>query len=186
MLRSVRGKAPELVAVARILKPQGIRGEVRVESLTDNATRLTRPGRFILSRVPGVDSAPDDHAVELTRGRPHGRFFALKFAGVETMSDAEALRDLLVKVPARELAALPEGTFYLYEIIGAEVVTEDGARLGVVEEIMRGPAHDVYVVRGPDGESLLPATREVVRAVDRETRTITVRPPVYDEGGGRR
>lgn len=187
MLTSVKGNAAELIAVARILAPQGNRGEVRVESLTDNVARLTRPGGFILSRAPGTERLPGDRAAQLVTGRPHGKFYALKFGGVETISDAETLRDLWVKVPLSELEPLPEGSYYLFEIIGCDVLTEAGQRLGVVEEILRGKGNDVYVVRGSRGEVLLPATREVVLGVDRDSRTLTVRPPLaYDEGGGRR
>lgn len=183
----MKGDLPELVAVARVLAPQGNRGEVRVESLTDNPLRLTRPGQFILSRVPEGRPAPDDRAVKLVSGRPHGRFYALKFAGSESIADAETLRNLWVKVPRDELAPLPAGSFYLFEIIGCTAVTEDGRLLGRVEEILRGPANDVYVIRGPGGEVLLPATREVILSVDREKRTMIVRPPLgADEDGERR
>lgn len=183
----MKDELPELVAVARVLAPQGNRGEVRVESLTDNPLRLTQPGRFILSRVPDGSPAPDDRIVQLVAGRPHGRFYALKFAGSESIADAEILRNLWVKVPRSELAPLPAGSFYLFEIIGCTVVTEDGRPLGRVEEILRGPANDVYVVRGSGSEVLLPATREVVLRVDREGRTMIVRPPLgADEDGERR
>lgn len=179
----MRDNGPQLIAVARILAPQGIRGEVRVEPLTDNATRLTTPCRFILSRGSGSEPAAGDREAELVSGRPHGKFFALKFAGIETMSDAETLRNLWVKVAFSELRPLPEGAFYLFEIVGCDVVTEDGQLLGKVDEILSGTGNDVYVVRGPRGEVLLPATREVVRGVDREKRTMTVRPLQPYEGG---
>lgn len=180
----MKGDLPELVAVARVLAPQGNRGEVRVESLTDNPLRLTRPGRFILSRVPDGSPAPDDRSVELISGRPHGRFYVLKFAGSESIADAETLRNLWVKVRRDELLPLPPGSFYLFEIIGCSVVSEDGRPLGRVEEILRGSANDVYVVRGPRGEVLLPATREVILSVDRESRTMIVHPLLEANEGG--
>lgn len=175
----------ELVAVARILAPQGNRGEVRVEPLTDNVARLTTPGSVILSRVPGPTPDPGDRVAELVAGRPHGKLFALKLAGSDSISQAETLRDHWVKVRVAELAPLPEGSYYLFEIIGSNVVTEDGEPLGRIEEIMRGAGNDVYVVRGRQGELLLPAVREVILNVDRVSRLVTARPPLPYEGGGR-
>lgn len=182
----MKADAPALIAVARVLSPQGNRGEVRVESLTDNPERLVRPGRFVLSRDSGDAAVEGDRNGELISGRPHGKFYALKFRGIDSISDAETLRNLWVKVPRAELAELPDDTYYLFEIIGLDVVTETGERLGTVEEVMRGSGNDVYVVRG-QREILLPAVREVVLSVDREHRIMTVQLPLpYEEGGGHR
>lgn len=177
--------APELIVVARVLAPQGNRGEVRVESLTDNGERLLTPGELIVSRDPGVNATPADKMMQLQRGRPHGKFHALKFVGIESINDAETLRDAWIKVPRAQLPPLPEGEYYLFEIVGLTVVDENGAELGRVEGIMRGKGADVYVVKGPRGELLLPALRSVVLSIDRDGGRMTVREPDAADGGDR-
>ena len=173
----MKDSGSELILVGRILAPQGNKGEVRVESFTDNAARLTEPGQVIASGHAGTEQSRDDRVLTLTGGRPHGKFFAVKFDGVDSISAAEALRGLWLKVPRSSLPALPDGSFYLFEIIGLEAVSESGESFGIVEEIMRGPGNDVYVVRGARGELLLPATRAVILDVDRAHRRLVVRPP---------
>jgi 16S rRNA processing protein RimM len=182
-LKSVKADAPQLISVARVLAPQGNRGEVRVQSLSDNATRLLTPGEFVVSPDQGSRPTPADRVMTLERGRPHGKFHALKFAGIASINDAETLRDMWVKVPRAELPALPAGEYYLFEIIGLSVVDEDGKVLGKVDGVMRGKGADVYVVQGPRGELLLPAAHEVVLAIDVERGVMTVRRQDEASGG---
>lgn len=108
--------------------------------------------------------------------RRAGGAFLVKLEGVDDRNAAERLRGAQVCVPREEVTPLPEGTYYVADLLGFQVVTEAGTVLGLLEEVLRGPAHDVYVVRGPRGELLLPAVREVVREVRVEDRRITVRP----------
>ena len=76
----------------------------------------------------------------------------------------------------REAPALPEGTYYHYQLIGLEVRTAEGDDLGRVVEVLATGGTDVYVVHGPRGEALLPATSEVVAAIDLEAGRMTVTP----------
>ncbi|MER3460786.1 MAG: 16S rRNA processing protein RimM, partial [candidate division GAL15 bacterium] len=108
--------------------------------------------------------------------------FLVKLEGVEDRTAAERLRGAAVCVPRSGRVPLPEGTYYVDDLLGSEVVTEEGRALGRLEEVLRGQAHDVYVV--PDGrrEVLLPAVREVVGEVSVDGRRITVRlPPGLEE-----
>lgn len=157
-------RPPDHLAVGLVRKPHGVRGEVRVEFLTD------RPERF----QPGVTVHVGQglRPLEVERLRLHQDHGILKLAGVEDRNAAESLRGELLHVPFSEAHPLEEGQFYEHQIIGLAVETTDGEHLGRVTEILYTGANDVYVVDGPRGEILLPAIRECIRAVDLEAGLI--------------
>ncbi|HLG12083.1 MAG TPA: ribosome maturation factor RimM, partial [Dehalococcoidia bacterium] len=154
------------VTVGRITAPHGIRGEVKVEPLTDFPQRFEAGSRLWLDGVP--------YTVE--RGRWQQRNVILKLRGIDTRNQAEAL-------PGKELLApqaMPiedEGVYYLHDILGARVQETSGAALGELADVFSTGANDVYVVRGPRGEILLPALDDVVLEVDLQARRITVAIP---------
>lgn len=152
--------------MGRVVAAHGIRGEVRVVLLTDFPDRFRRTRRIYV----GDEERPRD----LEGARLHNGQALLKIAGVDCRSDAELLRDRILFVPEKEAVRLPEGSYFLQQILGLEVRTGDGAVLGKVTEILRTGSNDVYVVRGPEGEVLLPAIRQVVREVDLTAGVMTV------------
>jgi 16S rRNA processing protein RimM len=81
---------------------------------------------------------------------------------------------MLVQVPLEDAVPLEEGEYYHFQLEGMDVVTETGEWLGRVGEVLRGGAHDVYLVRGPRGEILLPAVEDVILELDLEARKMTV------------
>jgi 16S rRNA processing protein RimM len=106
----------------------------------------------------------------------HGQFYLLRLEGVEDRDAAEKHRGGDVYLRQSEIPALPRGTYYHWQIVGLEVLTEEGEDLGSVTEILQTGANDVYVVRAEHGgEILLPAIESVVRDVDLESRTMHVR-----------
>lgn len=162
--RSARARpapAPEsLVTVARVVRPHGLRGEVRARLETDFPDRFQGLREAYLVRAGRADP------VEITGARRHGDGVLLTIRGIEDPAAAGRLRGAAIAVPREAAVGLDPGQFYVFEIIGLRVRAEDGGVLGTVVEVRRGPAHDVYVVRDEDGEVLLPAIREVVHAVD--------------------
>jgi 16S rRNA processing protein RimM len=159
----VRAPEPRYLVIGRVLRPHGVRGELRVEVLTGFPEQAGRHKQLFLAR----SDAPDDpvrHPVEYVR--MHGRVLLLKLAGCNDRDAADELRGLLVEIPREEAVPLAAGELYQYQVVGLRVETEDGAWLGQVIEVLETGANDVYVVIGPFGEVLLPATAEVVRSVD--------------------
>jgi 16S rRNA processing protein RimM len=106
--------------------------------------------------------------------RPHGRNWWVRFKGMTDREEAQILAGTLLSVEASRLPALPEGTYYSYQLMGLRVVDGSGDELGSLEEILETGARDVYVVRGKRGEILLPSIPEVIREVDLESGTMTV------------
>ena len=154
-----------------MVKPHGIRGEMRVEPDTDFPDRLAglrdahlvRDGRSVPVRVEAV--------------RRTAAGLLVKIAGIERPEDAGSWRGALLAVPRAAAAVLPEGRYYVFDILGMAVVTDTGEALGVVDEVIRTPANDVFVARGPRGDVLIPAVASVVLAVQAEARRNVLRPP---------
>ncbi len=169
--KSAKDSAAGLVTVGRVIGPHGLRGEVRVRLETDFPERFTRMRSAFLVRDGRAE------AVEITGARPHRGGILLTVAGINDVSSAEQLRGAEIAIQREDLAPLAEDSFYIFEIIGLRVRTSQDQELGTVAEVMRGRAHDVYVVRGADGEWLLPAVRQVIRRVDRGAGEITVEVP---------
>ncbi len=162
---------PHHIRVAEVLRAHGLRGEVQVRLLADSWAALGRPATLTVE--PRGAAGPRPLAVEGVRG---GRDrLILKLAGVETREAAAGLAGCRLGMPRAAAPPLPEGQFYHYDILGLAVVDAGGRDLGRVAEILSAPGNDVYVIRGPRGEWLLPAARAVIAAVDLEAGLLRVR-----------
>jgi 16S rRNA processing protein RimM len=156
----------EPIVIGRITAAHGIRGEVKVEPLTDFSERFERGSKLWLEGAERV----------VERGRWQGRSVILKLTGIDTRNDAEASRGQLLTVP--ELAELDEeGAFYIHDLIGLRVEDRLGTELGRLHEVITTGATDVYVIRGARGELLLPALDDVVTKVDLQGQRIIAEVP---------
>jgi 16S rRNA processing protein RimM len=151
----------EMVAIGRVVKPQGRKGEVLIAPLSD------RPDRFPSLRR-AYHAAPGGAAREIrvTSCWPHKGRFVLKLEGVDSIDDAERYRGLELRIPESDLPALPEGSYYHYQLLGLRVQDEGGVTLGTVREIMTAGAAPVLVVRGAGDELLIPLAEAFVKRVD--------------------
>jgi 16S rRNA processing protein RimM len=173
------GRFSDYIAIGRVVKPQGRKGEVLVEPLSD------RPGRFPgLRRVflPGPAETPREVAVDDVW--PHKGRFVVKLAGIDSIDAAETLRGLDFRIPEEELEKLPEGSYYHHQLKGLEVEDEKGGPIGVVMGILEaGGEAPVLEIRGPGGELLLPLAEPFVRKVDLQGgRLVVVRPETMEVG----
>jgi 16S rRNA processing protein RimM len=107
---------------------------------------------------------------------PHGRGMLLALEGVADRDAAAALTGMRVHVRARDLPPLDAGEFYHHELHGFAMTTTDGRALGTIVETMSTGLNDVWVVRGDDGEHLIPIIADVVREIDRDTRRVVIEP----------
>lgn len=134
---------------------RGLRGLLKVESLTDFPERLAPGERVYLEG----DAVPHEVA---ERGQA-GRLTVLRLDGIDTRAEAEALIGRYVEVERRPL---PEGSFYWHELEGLRVVDELAGELGRIAEVFRAGENEVYRVVGPRGETLVPALRGIVLEID--------------------
>jgi len=149
---------PEFLIVGYILAPWGIRGEIKVEVVTDF------PERFAPRKIVYLNTRP----LEIESCHPHKQHLVVKLATIDSVEDAEKLREQDLTIPRSELYPLPEGQYYTFQIIGLKVVTTEGKLLGRITEIMTTGSNDVYIVEGKRGEILIPAIEDVVKSIDLE------------------
>ncbi len=149
--------APEYIVIGRVTRAHGLRGQVIV------AYQTHWPERFLSLQRVFVGDANLPVGVAAVRLTP--RYALLSLIGVETRSDAEALRGLWVKVPRAEAMRLGEGEFFVHQVVGLAVVTQAGELIGHVTDVLFTGANDVYVVQTATGELLLPAVEDVIHAV---------------------
>ena len=143
------------VDVGRIGPAHGIKGELRVESLSDFPDRFRRGARLWL----------DGRPLLIESSRLQGQTVLLKLEGIDDRNTAETLRGKILQTP--ELHTIyTAGTYFQHDIVGLETVTESGEVLGRVISVLETGANDVYLVKGERGELLLPAIEDVIKQVD--------------------
>lgn len=157
------------LAVGVIVRPHGVRGEVKVQPLTD------RPGDWLSIR--SVSWKTRDGA-QVTRrvkqNRVQGEQVIVQIEGIYDRNEAELMRGTELYV-AREEAPIPEeGSYFIVDIIGCDVVDADGNVLGTVNDVYQPGGNDVYELSTPKGPAMLPAVRQVIRNVDVAARRIEV------------
>ena len=159
----------EFIRIGTIVKPQGIRGEVKVQPLTDSLNRflelkevfVEQNGRKTPVRVMGARVGADAAYLLLER--------------VYDRNAAEALRGCPLWVDRRNAAKLPEGRYFIVDLIGAAVQDRIGRRIGTLREVLQPGANDVFVVSTEaGGELLIPFVDAFVDTVDAANRCITV------------
>jgi len=156
------------VAVGRVARAHGVKGEVSVLPLSDVPGRFDAGSRLFVAPDgdPPDGSAASERALVVASSRSHQRRLLVRFEDVVDRTAADAIRGCYLFVPVGESPGLPEGSYWAHELVGVTVVTEGGRPLGTLREVLRNPAHDVWVVIGPDGETLIPAVTDVIRSVD--------------------
>jgi len=161
-----------LIHIGTIGKAHGIGGEVRLHV-----------GRVHEETVPSLrrvrlagDHAPDSE-FRIETIRPHQDVFLVKFEEIADRTEAESLRGLEVRARRKDLESAGANRLFPEDLIGLDVVTVDGDRVGELEEILEYPASDMYRVRGENGEHLIPAVPEIVVEIDPEGGRIVIAPP---------
>ncbi|MFZ0689526.1 MAG: ribosome maturation factor RimM [Acidobacteriaceae bacterium] len=170
------------VVVARLIRPHGRRGELIAEILTDFPERFHERTRLFLIPPARIGSRAREIDLEnfwFLRSR-----IVLKFAGIDSINEAEALRGFAVAIPATERAALEAGSVYVSDLIGCRVVdlNREGADVGEIVDVDRGSSStELLVVRRRDrregGEMLIPFVAEYVIRVDAANRLLEMRLP---------
>jgi 16S rRNA processing protein RimM len=152
------------VAVGRVLGAWGVRGLLRLSSLTDFPDRFA-PGSALWLRG-------ERRLVEQSHWRRDSPI--VKLTGIDDPEVAAAARGELVEIPESDLHTLPEDSYYEHQLIGLSVYSGDGAEIGTVTGLLPTGANDVLVVAGTAGEYLLPMIDDVVKKVDLEGRRLVV------------
>lgn len=193
MTKPYTPKAPKRwVTVGVIARPFGIRGELKVRLETDFPERF-QPGARLYWWLPPKPEPPEtDEFAPRPRKKPprtkppqechiqsvrwHGEFLVIQLEGIETRDQAEQLRGAWLLIPPEERMPLEEGQYYISDLIGMEVFTESGERIGKLKDVRQGAAYDFYDI----GKYTIPAVEEYILEVDVPNKRMVVRLPEVD------
>lgn len=168
----------QFLAVARVARPQGRRGEVVADILTDFPARFENLNRVFLESKTG-----GPRAVDIENAWPHKGRIVLKFSGVDSIEQADELRGLHVFIRREDRVTLPEHHYYVWELEGCRVIRElsgNALEVGVVTGIDRTGGVDLLRVARAGNESrelLIPLTQDICRRIDTAGKTIVIEPP---------
>lgn len=156
--------------IGKIVNTQGIKGEVRVIPLTDDITRFDKLKNVYIEGEP-----PLNLKIEYTKY--HKNFVLIKFKGLDSINDVEKYKNTYILVDRKNSIKLSEGSYFICDIIGLEVVDTDGASLGHICEVMSTGSNDVYIVKMDESEILIPALKTVVKEINMQEGRMVVELP---------
>lgn len=162
------------VSIGKITAPHGLRGEVRVLPLTDVEDRFEQVHQVFV--LPRGDQTR--FPVQITKVAYRKNLVIVRTKEITDVDQAETLRDALIQVPIDEVAPLPDGTYYVFQLVGLKVVCFDGTHIGTVSDVITASAaNDIYVVEREGHEpALIPAVREFVKEINLEQGHIVIDP----------
>jgi len=158
---------PVFVLIGKFRRPHGIRGEIRMTVLTD-FPELISPGQVIY--------AGERYSSYTVREiRWHGGDMLVSLKELPDRTAVEIFRNVMVYMKSEDMPELPEGDYFIHQLVGMEVITDQGEKLGILKEILITGANDVYLVESPEGkELLLPAIEDVVLDINQDSGQILV------------
>ena len=156
--------------VGKVLKPRGLKGELKVEIIT------SFPGHFLELKEIFIKEGPDWQSYNVLSAKLTDRFAFLKLDGVDSVELAEKLRKHFLYITKQDLTALGKDEFYMHDLIGLEVFDVAGNLLGTLAEVESYEANDVYVLKDRQGrEYLLPAVKDVIVSISLEQNKMIIR-----------
>jgi 16S rRNA processing protein RimM len=163
------------VAVGRITRAHGVRGEVSVLVLSEVEDRFETGSRLQLE---------DGRVLAVRSNRPNRGRLLVTFDGLPDRTAVEPLAGSYLFVERADVPEPPPDSFWPHDLEGCEVVTEAGRSLGTITEIVHGEANDIWVARDDGRETLVPALKDVIVSVDVAGRRVVIRevPGLTDEG----
>ncbi|PJF40050.1 MAG: 16S rRNA processing protein RimM [Phototrophicales bacterium] len=164
---------PDYLLLGEILRPHGVRGELRIRILTDYPERIAKLKTIFIGDSPTAKGIQPYTVENMRMNKGYG---LLKLKEISDRNEAERFRKLFVMVALEDAVPLEEGEFYLYQLIGLAVQTTDGRSLGHITDVIETGANDVYVVNGSQyGEILIPAIESTIIETNIDAGILTVR-----------
>lgn len=160
----------ETVVIGKITTTHGLKGAVKVLPMTEDSSRFYDLERIRVELAGGVKKILSIRSIQ-----PFKEGFLMEFAEISDLHAAQMLRGAFLEIPRSQALDLAEGEYYLFEILGAKVMTDDGEELGRLERVIETGANDVYEVKNADGtEILIPVIPDCVLDVNVEKKEILV------------
>ncbi|MCY3832142.1 MAG: ribosome maturation factor RimM [Chloroflexi bacterium] len=165
---------PRYLVIGEILRPHGLRGELRTRVLSDNPERISQLKTVYLGDSPEAANLDRRALVGL---RFNKEYALLQVAGCGDRNEAELLRGKLVMISVEQAAPLEADQYYLFQLLGLKVIAGD-VEIGTVKEVLQTGANDVYIVESETfGEVLIPAHEETILNIDFDAESITMQLP---------
>ena len=157
--------------VGKIVNTHSLKGEVKVISSTDfEEERFKKGSKLLITRGNQLI-----REVVVQSYRNHKNFLLVKFEGIDSVEEAEKLKNLQIKIDSDEVGELEENEFYFHQIIGCEVFDENDKNLGEIIDILTPGANDVWVIKGENGrEILIPYIEDVVKQIDITNKKVNI------------
>ncbi|MFW6380940.1 MAG: ribosome maturation factor RimM [Bacillota bacterium] len=160
-----------LIKIGKINRNQGNRGEVRVLPLTDIRERFLQLEGACLARG---DDPPVFREIEDVWF--HKQFVIIKFSGIDDIGQALELKDYFVMVPEAKLPVLPEGEFYVHNLLECQVYTESGRYLGRVIQVLDTGGADILVIEDEDQQYMVPFARQFISELRPGDKQLVIKP----------
>ena len=163
----------EFLKVGIITSTHGVHGEVKVFPTTDDVKRFKK-----LKEVLLYTERDGMLPLKITGVKFSKQLVILRFEGYENPNDIEKYKGKSLFVTRENAVPLGKDEYYIADLIGMEVISEEGDRLGTLKEVMQNIANDVYIIEQENGEELLlPAIKQCILSVDVEKMVMRVRQP---------
>lgn len=160
----------EFMEVGQIVNTNGIKGLVKVNPFTDDITRFEKLKTIYIEK----DNKLEEFTIEKVKYSKNT--VLLKLKGIDDINIAEKYKNAYLKIDRKDAVRLPEDTYFIVDLIGLEVLTEEGEKLGNLVDVFPTGSNDVYVVKNDLGKQiLLPAIGDVIKQVDMSNRKMIVK-----------
>lgn len=155
--------------IGQIVNTFGVKGMVKVNPFTDDITRFDKLKKVYICKKASMEE------VEIEEVKYHKNMVLLKIKGINDMNQAEKCKGLYLKIHRKDAIKLPKDTYFIADLLGLEVYTDEGVLLGKVDDIYNTGSNDIYVVKDDLGKQiLLPGTKEVLKEISLEKEKIVV------------
>ncbi len=160
----------EMFTIGKIVNTHGIKGELRVIPSTDDKKRFEK-----LKNIYIVSKNTSEYEIETVRY--HKEYVLLKLKGIDSINDAEFLKNTLIKIDRKDSLPLGKDEYYIRDLLDIEVTTDEGRNLGKIIDIIATGSNDVYVIESKESskQMLIPAIKDVIIKVDIENKKMIVK-----------
>ena len=156
----------EYITVGQIINTHGLKGEIKIYPLTDDIKRFRKLKNVYI----------DHKETKITWCKLQSDKIILKLEGIDTIEAAQKLKEKYIEIKREDAVKLPEGRYFITDIMECTVFDETGKELGKVTNVIQTGSNDVYSVKGKDVDILIPALKSIVTKIDIENQTIVIKP----------
>lgn len=158
-----------LLEIGQIVNSYGIKGFLKVVPFTDDMQRYSNLKTIYIEKNKALKE------MEIEEVKYHNKLVLLKLKGINSIDDTLEYKNCYIKIDRKDAVKLPENSYFIVDLIGIDVITDEGESLGTLIDVFPTGSNDVYVVKNELGKQiLLPATSEVIKNVDIATKKMTV------------